>query len=107
MDERTLTALNGSIAAWESRAAGNIKPATAENCPLCDVFFETRGELDGCEGCPVMERTGEDCCANTPCARYHPEFPTNTPEKLMAVAAEEVTFLKSLLPQTETEGEQG
>ncbi len=36
----------------------------AENCAFCNLYFDLG--VDGCTGCPVMKKTGEQYCDNTP-----------------------------------------
>lgn len=93
MDERTLTALQGSIAAWELRAKGNYLRADYKNCPLCHLFNASPEPVDtDCIGCPVYAFTEHTYCETTPCEQYFDN------EKAVAVAEQEVAFLKSLLP---------
>lgn len=89
MDEKTLTALKGSIAKWEAIVAKTGDDKGAKNCPLCQLFnTENHGENECCIGCPVHAHTGKRWCNGTP-YRGHP-----TPESSRA----ELDFLKSLLP---------
>lgn len=66
MDDRTKVALEESIAHWRKNAAA-VNPEDvkmgASSCALCDLFYDK-----SCEGCPVVERTKQQLCANTP---YH------------------------------------
>jgi hypothetical protein len=97
MDERTLTALKGSIAAWESRAEGNYLRADYKNCPLCHLFnSEALAVETDCVGCPVYMETEEKYCDGTPCEQYFDN------EAAVAVAEREVEFLKSLLPEAQS-----
>lgn len=98
MDERTLTALKGSIAKWEGRAGGKFLLASIDNCPLCTLFYD-----EGCEGCPIAARTEETCCRGTPCADYADLADECGDEArgLAALAMAEVEFLKSLLPEAQ------
>lgn len=62
MDERTLAALQGSIAKWEKIVAGTGADMRDENCPLCALF--NTGE--DCLGCPVAEKVGRNWGTGTP-----------------------------------------
>lgn len=97
MDEVTLTALKESIEKWEKRAAGeHSERANILSCPLCVLYHEDcRDDGKPCEGCPVLAKTGRDCCHGTP---YYDYWHNNTIEN----AQRELDFLKSLLPPAET-----
>ena len=108
MDDRTLTALRQSIEKWERNAVAETPDdfATgAETCALCDLFYWK----DGCNGCPVKERTGQWGCRGTPYlaadgARYEwSACPSDTTRRdaARAAARAEVAFLRSLLPKEE------
>lgn len=109
MDERTLTALTGSISKWESVAAGTTEDAGASNCALCAEFFE-RPQRDYCEGCPVAAKTGHPECWATPYmwwldhqreAHQHLFGPYRAQPgcaECARIAGAELDFLKSLLP---------
>lgn len=101
MDERTLTALTGSIAKWEAIVAGTGKDDGSNNCTLCIAF-------DGCAGCPVADAVEMDSCELTPYIRWHDHhiyahglrrfpFGNECPE-CARLAQAELDFLKSLLP---------
>ena len=94
MDERTLTALRGSIEKWEGIVAGEIDDDAADNCPLCELFYECR-----CLGCPVNKKSGGIFCRETPYEdRLKADRPTgDTPEAVKAAQAM-LDFLESLLP---------
>lgn len=105
MDERTLTALQGSIKKWEEIAAGTGEDHGCSNCPLCKEFT-LRSSEGSCAGCPVNE-AGYPDCERTPYSEFwrmgiqqaSPRSRTaNTPE-LVEIAKREVDFLKSLLPE--------
>lgn len=109
MDAGTLEALRGSIAKWEGIVAGTEIDKGPDNCPLCLKFngMVNPAAQSGCRGCPVRERTGEWGCQGSPYEDYEnlaaeidkfgdPVEPD--PEKLAALAREELDFLKSLLP---------
>lgn len=103
MNERTLTALQGSIKKWEEIVAGTGEDMGVMNCPLCQEFYRLQ-----CEGCPVKTRTWQPLCADTPYDEWASEdeaaggtgFAT-TPE-LVALAQKELDFLRSLLPNQAT-----
>lgn len=105
MDERTLTALKGSIAKWEGIVAGTIEDLGCDNCPLCLEFNEDYVDIEQtCGGCPVYRATGRTACQGTPYgdwsrARMLADNARSavTPELKMAAQAE-VDFLRSLLP---------
>lgn len=66
MDEQTRQALEASIKHWEENLAAETPDAAsvhASDCALCNLFA-----AEFCTGCPVAERTGTDCCEDTP---YH------------------------------------
>ena len=63
MDERTLTALKGSIDKWKRIALGEINDQGSRNCPLCQEF-SVGGK--GCVGCPIAEETGRTLCCGSP-----------------------------------------
>ena len=97
MDEKTLTALRGSIEKWRQIEAGTLEDRGPDNCPLCQEFIE-----NNCVGCPVSAQTGRGGCVGTPYeawddAAYIVNI-ANTPE-LVALARAEREFLESLLPQ--------
>lgn len=100
MDEKTLTALKGSIAKWEGIINGTVKDKGSRNCPLCrlfnpsDCYYEKR-----CVECPIYQKTGEKFCENSPYEDYLDIYNNEEREK---VAAEKfLAFLKSLLPEGE------
>jgi hypothetical protein len=63
MNARTSKALKGSINKWiriaRDTRAEDRGPA---NCRLCEEFYD-----NGCEGCPVSEKTGRPYCSRSPC----------------------------------------
>lgn len=109
MDERTLTALKGSIAKWEAIVEGAGADEGQNNCPLCEEF----ALIHDCEGCPVAERVGTTGCVGTPYQKWKtaaerefddgisddpcPAYEATTP-KLIKLAQAELDFLRSLLP---------
>lgn len=102
MDSKTLEALEGSIAKWQSIVDGTGADRLADNCSLCKAF-------PGCEGCPVAEATETSDCDNTPWVDWYGaqwalkrlhgkgEWRADTPE-LKELAYAELDFLKSLRP---------
>lgn len=108
MDERTLTALQGSIAKWEKVVNGALEHGP-QDCPLCKLFFF---DEDECKGCPVAERSGKDACSGTPYMLWikyvgdHRRASTEYVEikvfddKSKQLAQDELDFLKSLLPSS-------
>lgn len=111
MTKRTLKALKGSIAKWETIVAGTGVDEGGENCPLCKMFVLNPAR-ESCEGCPVMNRTGRDDCVGSPyISEWHRLNPWPTDEdgceawsrkveneQHRAAARAELDFLKSLLP---------
>lgn len=105
MDERTLTALQGSIEKWKAIEAGTGADDGWRNCPLCQLFnhpFDERRSL-GCRGCPVYATTRLQGCEGTPYEPWsvssyglYPRVAQGA--KLIAIAREEREFLESLLP---------
>lgn len=106
MKPETLTALRASIAHHEE----NLKVKTPrkvdlspKSCALCALFFK-----DGCDGCPVAERSGRARCVGTPyreldCATYWWRMTRTSAERNAFLTAEraEIAFLRSLLPEGE------
>lgn len=104
MDERTLTALKGSIAKWERMAADNRDDAEAAadvDCPLCVLFNKAAVRDEGdCIGCPVFEKTGRRYCTNTPYVHWADAADNGDDEWMQDAAEDELDFLRSLLPVT-------
>jgi hypothetical protein len=108
MNEKTLTALNGSIAHWRRISAGKEGEQGETNCPLCQVF-----SLEfSCTTCPVAE-VGCGGCYGTPYIKWVEHHRQNhraniygLPGRIVRcdtckeIAMEEVRFLRSLLPKT-------
>ncbi len=94
MNKETLTALDGAIEKWGGVAEGKVQDKGADNCPLCELFFDYC-----CVGCPVMERTGKDGCRGTPYYKFTDLAPTGWArgKRAKAAARQEVEFLKSLM----------
>ena len=105
MDERTLTALQGSIAKWEAIVAGTGADHGDSNCPLCQIFFYSDFNKPMCGGCPVMARTRRAGCGNSPYQDWV-EYQEGRgsgfrvfDETSLALAQAELDFLRSLLPK--------
>ncbi len=102
MDEKTLIALQGSIAKWEGIVAGTVQDDGALNCPLCQMFSHWVNPTvpKGCKGCPVSERMEMPHCEGTPYYEYTDadESGEASEEEMKECAQHEVDFLKSLLP---------
>lgn len=108
MDEKTITALKGSIEKWKKVADGSGKDEGQYNCPLCAVFF---GKI-GCEGCPVRTATGHECCNGTPYREWERHHHVDHPIELLwsqtvqsiqcpeckKLAMAELEFLQGLFP---------
>lgn len=94
-------ALQGSIQKWERIVAGKGGDRGTDNCPLCQVFLVTVGEM--CGGCPVSVYTGLTSCRATPYDEWArcPGFPSRyntyaeTPRQIRAAKAM-LCFLKNL-----------
>lgn len=102
MDERTLTALQGSIAKWNAIAAGTGKDEGPLNCPLCQLFhpdYRTDKKC-GCEGCPIA-MAGYPGCTNGAYDDYCVAADENAKTAMHEAAIGELDFLKSLLPSGE------
>lgn len=108
MDEKTLTALQGSIAKWQGVLDGAIENGWRD-CPLCALFYDDAGDGENaCSGCPVSERTGFDTCTETPYdkwSNYQWDRRKETKDcrrvfdaESKRLAQSELDFLKSLLP---------
>jgi hypothetical protein len=118
MDEKTLTALQGSISKWEAIVAGTGDDLGTDNCPLCLEFADKHADVnedeprwasEGCFGCPVAEKVGTHSCCRTPYQAWanhswdvngkksHPY--TVKDDKGRQLAQAELDFLKSLVPQ--------
>lgn len=118
MDDKTLTALQGSIKKWEQIVNGDGFDNGADNCPLCVMFNyveadEPEWALDGCFGCPVAEHVQESGCMRTPYEEwaeytYHHKVTLEAGVMVRKVVDEEskrlaqceLDFLRALLPST-------
>jgi hypothetical protein len=91
-------ALKASIEHWRKNKDGEFDGIGEDNCALCNIFLHSPPYT--CDGCPVMNKTGQHMCLGTP---YHwasealQEFGSNS-KQFRAAAGEEWLFLKSLLP---------
>lgn len=99
----TAAALEESIEHWFRLSTGKARPGercTSGDCALCRLFLK-----NNCEGCPVMEATGEPYCVGTPYGRAATAMAYGvlafvgdarlTPKFLEAAEAE-LDFLRSL-----------
>ena len=107
MEERVLTALQGSIDKWVGIAYHGKVDGMDSDCPLCGLFMETD---DSCSACPIGEDTGETGCKGTPYQAWiahtntHEEVQTTRERKVYCPtcrekAIEMVNYLKGLLPE--------
>lgn len=97
MDEKTLKALDGSIAKWKSIVAGEIADEGIDNCPLCAAFYHR-----ACEGCPVSAETGHPECDDSPYRTHWVKVAGDGSKAIepaqIAAARAELDFLMSLRP---------
>lgn len=105
MDEKTLTALQGSIAKWRAIVDGTGADDGPCNCPLCKMFLlgadgkVFRRDSERCKGCPIPEETGQISCDGTPYWEYvEAEEAGADKDELQPLAQAELDFLISLLP---------
>jgi len=103
MDEQTLKALKESIKEWSKIIDRTGGDEGTRNCPLCDIFYE-----NNCNGCPIKEKTGEDCCYGTPYddwIEHHDKehdllFPLKIEcDECKEIAERELEFLEMLLEE--------
>lgn len=103
MDEKTLTALQGSIKKWEEIVAGTATDEGEDNCPLCQLFL-WQAKQAWCTGCPVAEHAKEPGCNGTPYRTWADHHVKNgnafkvSDEETKGLAQAELDFLRSLLP---------
>lgn len=97
MNNETRHALLGSICKWEQVSKNHKEEHGSTDCPLCRLFLGNY-----CQGCPVADRTGSGGCIGTPNERWSRlkyregnRFPYS--EEQLAIAREELDFLRSLL----------
>lgn len=106
MTQEAKEALLGSIAKWQAIVDGTGVDRRSKNCPLCKLFLDYSLYVSTCQGCPVSERTGQDCCRGTPYERFAlrskyysaGHFIPKT-DAAKAAARDMLDFLKSLLPK--------
>ena len=113
MDERTLTALKGSVEKWVAIERGDGNDFGTLNCPLCKLFVLASPR--GCDGCPVKAETGQGGCGGSPYGAFVDaliydedrrwrnitcidEAPLDEAPRLKRLARDEREFLESLLP---------
>jgi len=110
MNQKTLTALRGSIKKWERIGAGTGRDKGAANCPLCKRFGEECYIDEENELCPVAFRSGAKGCQRTPYTtwkltvggRFYADYEKGVKAKTLEqrrAARVELKFLKSLLPK--------
>ena len=116
MNPETLQALKDSIAHWERmRDGGRLtygETPMGSECALCDRFVRNAGYDSGCFGasctrsdgeqCPVLAKTGEPYCRNSPWATAKVAFFNLSDHAWRLAAQDEIDFLKSLLPEGES-----
>ena len=96
MNNQTLTALKASIKKWEKNASSyewTLIKTGPEDCPLCELFIGKN-----CVGCPISKKTGYSFCIKTPYDKADDFANLKNLPAFKVAALEEVTFLKSLLP---------
>ena len=82
-----------AIQKWQDIVDGTGSNEDSYNCALCEVHLE----LEGCQACPVGEKTGLDGCDGSPYTDYSTACVKRAnPQKLTKLAKEELEFLKSL-----------
>lgn len=100
MPAETLAALKASIAHWEDNLelakAGQEFEYYADDCPLCVLFYD----LD-CAGCPVLAKTGEIFCKNSPWGRVNRAVASHEHDEVRPAVQAELDFLHSLLPNND------
>ena len=113
MDDKTLTALKKSIEYWEAIERGDKGSRGARGCALCHLFNAPMHRDANCIDCPVFQKTGRVYCSGTPYIDYvkhhHREHGVQLGvlmiqcECCRKYAAQEVAFLKGLLPKEKTD----
>lgn len=104
MNQKTLKALNGSIAHWKRLATGKRNDGediSPECCALCKAFMAPIPPLNRCGRCPVSISTGKTLCGGSPYVNAsfaQRIFGLDSPE-FKSAAGNELRFLKSLLPK--------
>lgn len=96
--EQTAQALEESIAHWERFSTGtasDYETPYSAHCPLCSLHSPIE---NGCNGCPVKEKTSLDNCAMTPwrdaATAWHDHGRNSA--TFQSAAKLELDFLKSL-----------
>ncbi len=104
MDDRTLRALKASITHWEENLECTLDTARvgADSCALCALFMSFR-----CDGCPVKQHTGWHGCIKTPFDAVVIACSYDDEQAFRKACAEEVAFLKSLLPENTAVPDEG
>lgn len=62
-NKQVRTALQKSIKKWEGIAYHGKEDHGMDDCALCEMFVVQR---DSCDGCPIMEHIGMNCCCGSP-----------------------------------------
>lgn len=108
MDDKTLSALRGSISKWRAIVDGTGADEGASNCPLCEAFYDNEDEdVEICFGCPVAQARMIEC-GDTPYWIWRElfgrhDFPLRAKTTYQKAAAQaELDFLISLLPEGES-----
>jgi len=113
MTEQAKKALKESIEHWRRVASGTMKPGEsvgAPHCALCLAFNHTHAGHIACEGCPVFERTGKQGCVGSPFDPFEENLDWMDEsefsrwldtQEARTLAAAELAFLESLLPDSE------
>ena len=105
MDNKTLNALQGSIKKWRRVTFEGKEDMGKLDCPLCIEFYDV-----GCNGCPVHEK-GHHQCRDSPYTSWINHIRTYYYSgkykcycgECKNLAKQEYEFLKSLLPEGQTE----
>jgi hypothetical protein len=93
-DDKTIQAIDGSIAKWEGIYTGRIPDIGHANCPLCRLFIE-----DKCKDCPVTHYVSAIMCEKTPYISWYLEGPLDgyaKTKKDKDLAFDEIRFLKTI-----------
>lgn len=103
MEEKTLTALQGSIKKWERILATGEDGSGSEDCPLCELFHPWNTGVDltsatACDGCPVKASTGKSLCTDSPYDKYAVATDDGDACAIASTAKAELEFLRSLIP---------
>lgn len=113
MTEQAKKALKESIEHWRRVAAGTMKPGEsvgAQHCALCKEFNHGSKPYNYCDGCPVKDRTGKQGCVGSPFEPFEENLDWMdesefsrwlATDEARTLAAAELAFLESLLPDSE------